>query len=68
MIAGVALRALQRDTAVDHQHLAGDVAGMIAEQKFHGVADVPAGTFRVQHRGFGALGARAASLMPLPWA
>ena len=59
MIPGIAFRALQRDTAVDHQHLAGDIAGIIAEQKFHGVADVPAGTFRLQHRGVGALGARS---------
>jgi hypothetical protein len=29
MIPGIAFRALQRDAAVDHQHLAGDVAGMI---------------------------------------
>ena len=58
-IPGIAFRTLQRDTAIDHQHLAGDIAGIIAEQKFHGVADVPAGSFRLQHRGVGALGARS---------
>ena len=53
MIPGIAFRTLQRDTAVDHQHLAGDIAGVVAEQEFHGVSDVPAGTFRLQHGGVG---------------
>ena len=65
MIPGIAFRALQRDTAVDHQHLAGDVAGVIAEQKFHGVADVPPvpSVFSTEAL---ARWARAAPLMPLP--
>ena len=57
VIHRIAFRALQRDAAVDHQHLAGNVAGVVAEQEFHGMADVPAGAFGLQHRGIGALGA-----------
>ena len=62
MIPGIAFRTLQRDTAVDHQHLAGDIAGVIAEQKFHGVAYVPAGPFRLQHRGVAPFTALVGSL------
>ena len=34
-------------------------ASPTAKQKSHGAADVLAGTFRLQHRGVGALGARS---------
>src|SRR5437868_805132 len=53
----IAFRALQGHAAVDHQHLAGDVAGVVAHQEAHALADVPAGAFDLQHRGLGALGA-----------
>ncbi len=58
--AGLAFRRLQRHAAVHHQHLAGDVAGEIAQQEADGVADVPAGAFGLQHGRLGALGAAPA--------
>src|SRR5215470_13590062 len=40
---GVSLGGLQRDAAVDHQRVPGDVARMVGEQEADGVADVPSG-------------------------
>src|SRR3984893_12052213 len=55
MILAVAFRPLQRHAAIDHQHLAGDVAGVRTHQEPHGMADVPACALDLQHRGLGAL-------------
>src|SRR5690348_15328020 len=51
VLLGFSFGGLERDAAIDHQRLAGDVARVIAEQEFHGMADVPAGAFHLQHRG-----------------
>src|SRR5271156_6288412 len=51
----IAFRALQGHATIDHQYLASDVAGVVAHQEAHAVADVPALALDLQHRGLGAL-------------
>jgi len=56
----IPFRSLRRDAAVDHQHLARDVAGVAPEQELHRLADVPAGGLDPERRGLRAGCERAA--------
>ena len=44
-----AVRAYERSSTVNDQHMASDVTGLVGKQEAHGAADVPAGTFALEH-------------------